>query len=158
LQNSEEVDRDELIAWMETITHKKNEKKAKGMAIFEWCGDRDMVDLCEIVKDFYYHPATKGSNSIKAVLPAVLKTMGRTDDPYKDLPPVFEDYDRETLDLMFGDDELANGGAAMTAYALMQFSVMTDQEREKIREALLRYCKLDTEAMIWIYQYLNKTK
>jgi hypothetical protein len=42
----------------------------------------------------------------------------------------------------------------MTAYALMQFSEMSDQERTRIKEALLRYCKLDTEAMVWIYQYL----
>jgi hypothetical protein len=53
------------------------------------------------------------------------------------------------------DDDIKNGGAAMTAYALMQFTEMNEQERRKIREALLRYCKLDTEAMVWIYQYLK---
>ena len=151
LQNSEESDSDELIAWMASITHKKAEKKGEE----EWCGERDMVDLCEIVKDFYYHPETKGSNSIKAVLPAVLKATGRTDDPYKNLPKVFDDYDRDTLDRLMSTDDLANGGAAMTAYALMQFSVMSEEERLKIKEALLRYCKLDTEAMVWIYQYLK---
>lgn len=147
-QESNEADKDELIAWIETITHKDKDEK--------WCGVRDMVDLCEIVKDFYYHPSTKGSNSIKYVLPAVLKAQGKAENPYKDLPPVFDNYDRETLDLLISNDELANGGAAMTAYALMQFSVMSDEERKKIKEALLRYCKLDTEAMVWIYQYLIK--
>jgi hypothetical protein len=150
LQNSNETDRDELCSWIETITH-KDSNDGEGE---EWEGARDMIDLCEIVKSFYYHPKTKGSNSIKYVLPAVLSACGRMDDPYKGLPPVFNDYDRETLDLLMSNDELANGGAAMTAYALMQFSIMTDEEREKIRSALLRYCKLDTEAMVWIYQYL----
>jgi hypothetical protein len=133
---------------MQSITY-KNDK------VGGWIGERNMVDLCEIVKDFYYHPDTEGSNSIKQVLPAVLKAKGVLEDPYKKLPKVFDNYDRETLDLLMSSDELANGGAAMTAYALMQFSVMTDEEREKIKQALLLYCKLDTEAMVWIYQYLR---
>ena len=33
-----------------------------------------MIDLCELVKLYYYEPQTKGSNSIKAILPAVLNT------------------------------------------------------------------------------------
>ena len=157
LENSNEPDRTELIKWMETITH-KNEK------VGGWCGERDMVDLCEIVKSFYYHPETKGSNSIKYVLPAVLKMQGRDPDPYGSLPPIFEGYDGDKLDLLMVDENsaedegLANGGAAMMAYALMQFTEMKDTEREKIREALLRYCKLDTEAMVWIYQYLRDSK
>jgi hypothetical protein len=150
LRESNEQDRDELIAWIETITHKDKDET--------WCGERDMIDLCEIIKSFYYHPDTKGSNSIKYVLPAILKAQGKKDDPYKDLPPVFDNYDREKLDLLMSTDDLANGGAAMTAYALMQFSVMTDFERNKIKDALLRYCKLDTEAMVWICQYLLKSE
>ncbi|MBC7539818.1 MAG: DUF2779 domain-containing protein [Bacteriovorax sp.] len=151
LQNSNEPDREDLIEWMQTITY-KNDK------VGGWVGERNMVDLCEIVKDFYYHPDTEGSNSIKQVLPAVLKEKGILEDPYKKLPKVFDNYDRETLDLLMSSDELANGGAAMTAYALMQFSVMTDEERAKIKQALLLYCKLDTEAMVWIYQYLRDGK
>ena len=33
-----------------------------------------MIDLCEIVKRFYWHPIMKGSNSIKQVLPAILNS------------------------------------------------------------------------------------
>lgn len=146
LRNSNEQDRNELIEWIESITINKEEK------IF---GSRNMVDLCDIVQKFYYHPETNGSNSIKAVFPAILKAQGKN-DPYKELPLVFDIYDRETLDLLMSDEELANGGAAMTAYALMQFGAMTDEERKKIKEALLRYCKLDTEAMVEIYKYLNQ--
>lgn len=146
LLESDEADKTTLMTWIKTITQDRDEG---------WIGPRNMVDLCEIVKKFYYHPDTEGSNSIKYVLPAILKAQGRTDDPYKELPPVFGEYDRETLDLLMSNDELANGGAAMTAYALMQFSVMSDDERGKIRDALLRYCKLDTEAMVWVFQYLK---
>jgi len=31
-----------------------------------------MIDLCELVKRYYYSPSTNGSNSIKYVLPAIL--------------------------------------------------------------------------------------
>ncbi len=159
LQNSQEADRDKLITWIETITH-HDDKKNKNE--YKWRGDRDMVDLCEIVKRFYYHPETKGSNSIKYVLPAVLKMQGKEPDPYGLLPPIFEGYNGDELDLLMvedaSDDEgLANGGAAMMAYALMQFTEMGDDERKQIRDALLRYCKLDTEAMVWIYQYLKES-
>lgn len=146
LLESNVPDRAELMTFIKTITRDAEEG---------WTGPRNMEDLCEIVKKFYYHPDTGGSNSIKAVLPAIMKAQGKTSDPYKELPPVFDNYDRETLDLLMSKDDLANGGAAMTAYALMQFSVMSDEEREKIKQALLRYCKLDTEAMVWIYQYLK---
>jgi hypothetical protein len=113
-----------------------------------------MVDICEIVKGYYYHPETHGSNSIKYVLPAVLSAQGKNADPYANLAPVFNNYDREALDLLMSGDDIKNGGAAMTAYALMQFTQMSIDERARIKEALMRYCKLDTEAMVWIYQYL----
>jgi hypothetical protein len=36
-------------------------------------GDRAMVDLCDLAGKAYFHPDTKGSSSIKKVLPAILK-------------------------------------------------------------------------------------
>jgi hypothetical protein len=51
-------------------------------------------------------------------------------------------------------DELAitEGGAAATAYARLQFEDVDAETRLKIREALLRYCELDTLAMVMIVQ------
>ena len=51
------------------------------------------------------------------------------------------------------DPVLADGGAAMTAYVKMQFTEMSDEERKLVREGLLRYCKLDTLAMVIIWEY-----
>ena len=149
LIESEEADKRELCEWIKTITNDRDEG---------WIGPRTMVDLCEIVKSYYYHPDTHGSNSIKYVLPAILKAQGKTEDPYASLPPVFDNYDRQTLDLLMGNDDIKNGGAALTAYALMQFTQMSEEERTKIKEALLRYCRLDTEAMVWVFQYLESKK
>lgn len=45
---------------------------------------------------------------------------------------------------------IAEGGAAAMAYARLQFEEMSQQERANINDALLRYCELDTLAMVMI--------
>lgn len=47
---------------------------------------------------------------------------------------------------------ITEGGAAATAYARLQFEDVDEVERRMIREALLRYCELDTLAMVMIVQ------
>ena len=58
--------------------------------------------------------------------------------------------------LMAGEDPdvlaITEGGAAATAYARLQFEDVDEVERRMIREALLRYCELDTLAMVMIVQ------
>lgn len=175
LLNSNEEDKAELIKFIESVTTKKDDKNIL------WEGPRSMIDLCELVKSYYYSPLSHGSNSIKYVLPAILNESevikekysrpiyqsgnfknhawihfhddGSVKDPYKTLPPIFNKYDYEELELVMSDDEIANGGAALTAYAMMQFTQMSQQERDKICKALLRYCELDTFAMVMIWEH-----
>jgi len=79
---------------------------------------------------------------------------GKVNNPYDILPPLFEGLSDEQLsNLMTDDDYLKEGGAAMMAYAKMQFSEMTDIEYERLREGLLRYCELDTFAMVLLWEY-----
>ncbi|RYZ84703.1 MAG: DUF2779 domain-containing protein [Proteobacteria bacterium] len=180
LQASKEADRAQLIEWIEVITHGEDGE-------YTWTGPRDMVDMCELVKKYFYHPDTNGSNSIKKVLPAILGSStylqkkysgpsygaskgikslnfrdwrwlqmdrnGRVLDPYKLLGPVFSDMSAVDLDLLVKADSIADGGAAMSAYARMQFSEMSDVEVDKVGNALLRYCELDTFAMVMIYEH-----
>lgn len=75
--------------------------------------------------------------------------------PYNLLPPVFDGLDRQAIEILFEDDELANGGAAMCAYNLMQFAEMTGEERIAIILALYKYCELDTLSMAIIYEGLK---
>lgn len=74
--NLKDSEKDDLIAFIESITHPTTEEakelKKKGLPV--QAGERDMIDLCEIVKRFYWHPIMKGSNSIKQVLPAILNS------------------------------------------------------------------------------------
>jgi len=51
------------------------------------------------------------------------------------------------------DGSIADGGAAMTAYSRMQFTEMTSAECERVTNALLKYCELDTFAMVMIWEY-----
>lgn len=51
------------------------------------------------------------------------------------------------------DDELDDGGAAMTAYNMMRFTEMEEKERSRMISALLRYCELDTFAMVMLWQF-----
>jgi len=78
---------------------------------------------------------------------------GRVLDPYSLLPRIFEDVPSEEIEkFVTGDEEIREGGAAMMAWAKVQFSDMSALERKKISEALLKYCELDTLAMVMIWE------
>ena len=68
LGNSNEPDKRELQEFIETIT--QSTKSGTG----NWIGDRNMIDLYQVIKDYYYNLYMGGSISIKSVLPAALKT------------------------------------------------------------------------------------
>jgi hypothetical protein len=64
---------------------------------------------------------------------------------------MFQDADK-CDDLLNDNNELKDGGAAMTAYARMQFEKMGNYERSELTNSLLKYCELDTFAMVMIYE------
>jgi len=69
LKASDHLHKEKLIAFIETISKPKNKHPDP------WATpERNMVDLCKVIKKFYYNPHTYGSNSIKKVLPAILRT------------------------------------------------------------------------------------
>jgi hypothetical protein len=181
ISKDEIPDRDELIKFIKLVSH------STGKSIEKWIGDRDMVDLWDLEKKYYYHPSTKGSNSIKDVLPAVLKEStylqdkysnpiygkghnipslnfdeevwiqfdkdGQIVNPYKLLPHLFEGVDEERMQSFISDSSLSDGGAAMTAYAKMQFTEMSPEEKLLVEQGLLKYCELDTLAMVMIFEH-----
>lgn len=79
-------------------------------------------------------------------------------NPYKLLPPIFDGYTVEELENAvadFTDEEggaIKDGGAALFAYNKLQFKDVPLIEREATENALLRYCELDTLAMVMIYE------
>jgi hypothetical protein len=75
-------------------------------------------------------------------------------NPYKLLPPVFNDIHQEAIETLESDPELhiSEGGSATVAYGRLQFSSVPPEEREALHASLLRYCELDTLAMIMVYE------
>ena len=83
-------------------------------------------------KRYYYTKNMEGSSSIKKVLPALFPS-----DP---------SLDYHNLDLIH------NGEEAMNSFSQMEN--MTPKEVKYTRERLLKYCELDTYAMVKIYDKL----
>ena len=77
---------------------------------------------------------------------------GQATDPYKLLPKVFDDNINNKDERLSQSNELKDGGAALTAYARMQFTEMSKAERQALSKALKNYCELDTFAMVMIYE------
>ena len=73
LKESTEDDRDSLCEFITSLTGSPTSE----------AGERAMIDMLKLVKQFYYDPATKGSNSIKQVLPAILNGSHFLQEKYK---------------------------------------------------------------------------
>ena len=75
-------------------------------------------------------------------------------NPYQLLPPVFKDIDAESIEILEFDTDLniSEGGSATIAYGRLQFSDISKEEKAAVENSLLRYCELDTLAMVMIYE------
>ncbi|HEY7884686.1 MAG TPA: DUF2779 domain-containing protein [Cellvibrionaceae bacterium] len=90
--------------------------------------NKRMVDLLPMARKHYYHPSQQGSWSIKKLLPAIAPEL---------------DYSQL--------DGIQDGGMAMQAYSEATAASTSDERRLQIRRELLAYCKLDTYAMVRIW-------
>lgn len=118
-----------------------------------------MLKVSQKLKNIYSQPIYGAPNGIKSINFASqegfrwLNDNGQG-DPYailkqyaKDaMPEGFEDSDEDETSI------IAEGGAAATAYSRLQFEDLEDEARTRIISALLRYCELDTLAMVMIMQ------
>ena len=91
-----------------------------------------IVDLLKPFSSFhYYHASQKDTASLKKVLPAV------TGKGYEEMG-------------------ISHGMDASILYEKITYGDVTEEERARVREDLRKYCKLDTEGMIWIVKELEK--
>ena len=81
--------------------------------------------------------------------------QGNVINPYELLPPLFEGIDDDQIEQFLMKSNIQEGGAAMTAYARMQFTQMSRTEFDAISGGLLKYCELDTLAMVFLWEYWN---
>lgn len=95
----------------------------------------NIVDLLvPFQSGYYYNRAMGGSFSIKSVLPAIFP-----DDPSLDYHNL---------------EDVHNGGEAMDIFPKIEF--MPPEEQAKARHNLLKYCELDTYAMVKVWQELER--
>ena len=82
------------------------------------------------------------------------KINGEVLDPYSLLgETTSEILGDEQMDFLEREElEIHDGGAALAAFSRLQFEDLTNSDRDKIKDALLRYCELDTFAMVMIVE------
>ena len=91
-----------------------------------------VVDLLPIARNRYYHPSQYGSWSIKVVLPAVCPELC---------------YDQL--------DGVQDGGMAVETFKEAIAEGTNPERKQEIERQLLEYCKLDTYAMVRLWQVFS---
>lgn len=157
------------------------ERVPDARALIRWLGDlverHDsnhshppyLADLSRLVKSYYYNRHMENSLSIKDVLKSVMTTSQtlkqRYSKPYSSTN--FEevcwwqwDARREMvhspyqiLRTMQGNEGIGRGTEAMVEYGKLLTGTVPEAERQAVIKALLRYCELDTLAMVMIVQH-----
>ena len=143
-------DMEELVQWIDSVTWKNN-------------SPREMVDMFELVKAYYYHPLMGRSNSIKDVLPAVIHeseylrekySKGYSSSNYTDAR-FLADSDNP-YDLLKREEGIAKGDEALVAY--LKIRQGNEENIDEIERILKKYCELDTLAMVMIFEHWNDLK
>jgi len=157
----------DLVSWVDR-NWGTNAKAKKHAVKSERC-----LDLLEISRGHFYDPAMMGSHSLKKVLPVVWKNPAiqklfpkyaqdqhgqPVKNPYDALPALtLQDSKDNALDLSkLGDlDVVKNGPGAMLAYEHVRYGLAASDQaaRKSIRRQLMRYCELDTAAMVMVWKY-----
>ena len=89
-------------------------------------------DLYQVIRSNVYHPQFYGSFSIKNVLPALIP------------------------DMSYENMEVADGTEAGLAYEKMIHGGLDSKEKQSLRNALLKYCRQDTMAMVKLLEHLKE--
>jgi len=124
-----------VIAWYSSYEKQRNQKLMElhpsEVKFLEKIND-GMFDLMTIFSKCYYvDPAFQGSTSIKKVLPVIVPELS-----YKNL-------------------NISKGDQASERWEKMISSLTSEEDKEIIKNDLLKYCQLDTLAMVRIYQFLK---
>lgn len=124
-----------VLVWNQSFEAARNREMGKAFPVYaeylEGINNR-MFDLMHIFsKQHYVHHGFNGSSSIKAVLPVIVPEFS-----YKEL-------------------DIQNGSTAQIRWYDAVTGNMTDEEAKQTYASLLKYCCLDTLAMVKIYEYLK---
>lgn len=182
LEESNEPDKFELISFIKSITNSTNNSADSWGGTRSMVDLREVIMGCyynpltngsNSIK--YVLPAIlNSSNYLKSKYKNPIKNINVTSlnfnkdqcwifiandeilNPYRRLPSLFNSWSKEEKQLTISElEDIDNGGAALTAYAKLQYVEMSNEEREEIINALFKYCELDTLAMVMIYEHFK---
>ncbi len=124
-----------VLVWFEGFEKTCNELMGKILPEYEEFYKRVNDRVVDLMRPFadgaYVHKDFFGSASIKKVLPVLIPELS-----YKDL-------------------DIHAGGAAQRLWMEAVLDCKREAEKDKILKDLLKYCELDTLAMVRIYQFLT---
>ena len=123
-----------IVSWHKSFENTRNKEMAilyPDKADFLYNVSDRTIDLEDIFKGGYVDIAFGGSTSIKKVLPVIVP------------------------DLTYADMEVANGTDAMEAFTRL-LKMPDSLDKKKLQNEMLKYCKLDTLAMVEIFKKMEK--
>jgi len=125
-----------ILAWNDSFEKGCNSRMGQLAPEFERFYEELNARIIDLMTPFraghYAHKDFFGSASIKKVLPALIP------------------------ELSYNDLDIHDGGSAQRLWMAAILEGKKDEEKEKILDNLLEYCKLDTLAMVEIYKHLVK--
>jgi len=128
----------------------------------------EFTNQCRLADVGYFHPSTNGRSSIKAVLPAILSCFNDKNIQkfLENFEPGLNLYKKENNEVVspyyllpavkeIDNYDVREGTGAMRAYQDMLYGEIKNDplKKEGVKQALLKYCKLDTLAMVLIYKH-----
>jgi hypothetical protein len=147
-----------LIRWIENIIQRKDSTHSQPPYV---------ADLSRQVKNFYYNSQMGNSLSIKDVLQSVLSHSDFLKEKYSK-PYRSTNYDEVVWWQSAGngtaknpykilkessDEAVKRGTEAMVLYGKLIAGDMSKKEKQASQQSLLRYCELDTLAMVIIFEH-----
>jgi hypothetical protein len=157
-------DADNLIFWLEKIINRHDSSSPQPPYV---------ADLSRLVKNYYYNREMEDSLSIKEVLSSVMSHSSYLKNIYSK-PYSSNNFDhiiwwqpdgqggaRNPYSILTetGDSPIRRGTEAMVTYGKMIAQALDPEKYKAYKNALLKYCELDTLAMMMIYQHWkNKMK
>src|SRR5699024_836054 len=151
-----------LIQWLETLIGRHDSTHAQPPYI---------ADLSRQVRHYYYNSNMSNSLSIKDVLPSVMSQSSFLKEKYS-RPYNSSNFDQFIWWRSGEDDNVKNpydllqegvkwnvqrGTEAMTLYGKLIAGDLSKKEQKRCYRSLLRYCELDTIAMMMIYEHWKHT-
>lgn len=123
-----------ILVWFESFEKSRNcelmELHPQAKEFLEDINKR-IFDLMKVFKKDYLHPDFRGSASIKKVLPVLVP------------------------ELSYSELDVQSGTMAIEAWGRTIFQQVSEKEKNEIRQNLLKYCELDTLAMVKILEKIS---